>query len=145
MQIPTRVDSPRFGTLEVEPGKIIEFPRGLPGFEACRRFSLFHPEGGEPKYFILQSIDDPEVAFHIADPARFGFSYEISLSDEDAALIGLADAAEAVVAVILTKPEASTPLSANLNAPLVINLASRRGLQHVFARLDYAVTLKSAA
>lgn len=139
-----KIESPRFGTLEVEPSKVIEFPRGLPGFESCHRFSLFHPEGEDPKYFILQSLDEPDVAFHIADPARFGFSYEIALSDEEAAELGLADPAAAVVAVILAKPETAAPLSANLNAPLVINLAARRGVQHVFARLDYAVTLKSA-
>ena len=138
------IESPRFGTLEVEPGKVIEFPRGLPGFEHCHRFSLFHPEGEDPKYFILQSLDDAAVAFHLADPARFGFSYEIALSDDEVAEIALADPAMAVVAVILSKPEPATPLSANLNAPLVINLAARLGLQHVFARLDYAVTLKSA-
>lgn len=140
-----KIESPRFGTLEVDPSKIIEFPRGLPGFEACRRFTLLDPPGDDPKYFVLQSLDDAAVAFHIADPARFGFSYEISLSDEDAAEIGLASPADAVVAVILSKAESAMPVSANLNAPLVINFAARRGLQHVFARLDYAVTLKSAA
>lgn len=140
-----KIENTRFGTLEVEPSKVIEFPRGLPGFEACRRFSLFHPEGEDPKYFILQSLDDPGVAFNLADPARFGFSYEIALSDDEIAEIGLTDPASVVVAVMLTKPEEATPLSANLNAPLVINLAARLGVQHVFARLDYAVTLKSAA
>jgi flagellar assembly factor FliW len=139
-----KIESPRFGTLEVEPEKIIEFPRGLPGFEECRRFTLFHPEGKDPKYFILQSLDDELVAFHLADPARFGFNYEIALSDEETALIGLDDPATGVVAVMLTKGSEADPVRANLNAPLVINLATRRGLQHVFARLNYEVTLKSA-
>ena len=60
-----KIESPRFGTLEVEPSRIIEFPKGLVGFENCRRFSLFHAEGGEPTYFILQSLDDPAIAFHM--------------------------------------------------------------------------------
>jgi len=139
-----KIENTRFGTLEVEPSKVIEFPRGLPGFENCHRFSLFHPEGEDPKYFILQSLDDAAVAFNLADPARFGFSYEIALSDDEAAEIGLTDPASVVVAVMLSKPEDTMPLSANLNAPLILNLAARRGVQHVFARLDYAVTLKSA-
>ncbi len=49
-----KIESPRFGTLEVDASKIIEFPRGLPGFESCRRFTLFDPPGNDPKYFILQ-------------------------------------------------------------------------------------------
>lgn len=134
-----KIESPRFGTLEIEPEKIIEFPRGLPGFEDCRRFTLFHPEGEDPKYFILQSLDDPAVAFFLADPARFGFSYEISLSDEELKTIQLVDPAEMAVAVILTKPDDGSTLNANLNAPLVLNLAARRGIQHVFADLKYAI------
>ena len=134
-----KIESPRFGTLEVEPSKIIEFPNGLPGFEDCRRFTLFHPEGEDPKYFILQSLDDAALAFFLADPARFGFSYEISLSDEESKTLQLIDPAEMAVAVILTKPDDEGALSANLNAPLVLNLAAKRGIQHVFADLKYAI------
>ena len=140
-----RIDSPRFGTLEVEPSKVIEFPRGMPGFEDLHRFTLLHPddEGGTapatPTYFILQSLDDPTVAFHIADPAHFGFNYEIMLSDEDAAMIKLADPAAAAVVVVLVK-EAGGNVRANLNAPLVLNLDARLGVQHLFTRLNYDVT-----
>jgi len=144
-----KIESPRFGTLEVEPSRIIEFPRGLLGFENCKRFSLFHAEGGAPSFFILQSLDDAAIAFHIADAAQFGFGYEIVLSDAEAADLALGDAghrvvnsvansgAQLVVAVILSKEAPGQPVQANLHGPLVINLDTRRGLQHVFARLDY--------
>lgn len=141
----THIDSPRFGTLEISPERIIEFPAGLPGFDEMKRFSLFHPEGEDPKYFILQCVDHPEVAFNIADPARFGFTYEISLSDDEIALIGLDDPADATVVVLLVKEEVvGQPLRANLQAPLILNLKTRKGLQHVFSRLDYQVTLKGS-
>lgn len=134
-----KIESPRFGTLEIEPEKIIEFPRGLPGFEDCRRFTLFHPEGEDPKYFILQSLDDPAIAFYLTDPARFDFSYQIALSDDEMQALLLTDPAEIVVAVILTKPDDAGPLTANLKAPLVLNLAAKRGIQHVFADLKYVI------
>lgn len=142
-----KIESPRFGTLVVEPSRIIEFPRGLVGFEDCRNFSLFHPEGESPSYFILQSMDDAALAFHIADPAQFGFGHEVVLSDEEAADLGLSDSdrrvassvAHLVVVVMLSKEGPGQAVRANLNAPLIINLDTRRGLQHVFARLDYNV------
>lgn len=136
------IDSPRFGSLQVEPSRIIEFPIGMAGFEDCKRFTLLHPEEGSPRYFILQSLDDPSVAFHITDPARFGFNFDVELTDEEAALIQLGKDDEVVVVVILTKSADSLPLRANLNAPLVINLASQRGLQHVFSKLNYDVKPK---
>lgn len=134
------IDAPRSGTLAVAADRIIEFPHGLPGFENLHRFSLFHGEdgAGAPRYFVLQSLDDDEVAFTIADPARFGFDYEITLSDEEVAALDLADPAEAAVVVILGKEQ--DRLRANLQAPLVLNLRTRRGIQHVFSRLDYQVT-----
>lgn len=149
-----KIESPRFGTLEVEPSRVIEFPRGLIGLEHCKRFSLFHPEGEKPSYFILQSLDDPALAFHIADPSNFGFGHEIVLSDEEAADLALSDAdrraansvansmPQLVVVVMLSKEGSGRPVRANLNAPLIINLETRRGLQHVFSRLDYNVSPK---
>jgi flagellar assembly factor FliW len=135
------IQSPRFGTLQVEPSRIIEFPNGLAGFEDCKRYTLFHPEEDPPRYFILQSLDDPAVAFHIADPALYGFNFDVELSDEEIELLQLGDPADAAVVVILSKgAEGEGPLRANLNAPLVLNLASRRGLQHMFRRLNYTVS-----
>ena len=133
------IESLRFGTLHIEPSKIIEFPLGLAGFETNQRFSLFHPENTEPKYFILQSVDDPDLAFQIADPAQFGFSYEIELNDEETALLKLADPRDVAVAVIVWRDAvetAGTPLHANLKAPLLINIHERRGMQHVFMKLN---------
>lgn len=126
-----KIESPRFGTLEVAPEKIIEFPLGLAGFENCRRFTLFHQEEGEPKYFILQAVDAPEVAFHISDPANFGVDYRIALSDEEKTALGVSSTEQAAIAVILLKDGNGAPLRANRNAPLLINLAGRRGIQHV--------------
>jgi flagellar assembly factor FliW len=143
------IDTPHAGQLAVAPDRIIEFPEGLAGFETCHRFSLFHPEtvgDALPSYFILQSLDDPAIAFNIADPSLFGFSYEINLSDAESAALDLADPSDAAVVVILAKDGqagGNAQLRANLQAPLVLNVRSRRGIQHVFARLNYQVTLKS--
>lgn len=138
-----RIESPRYGSLEVDPERVIEFPAGLVGFEDCKRYTLFHPEdedGAEPRYFILQSLDDPTVAFHIADPAVFGFDFEVKLSDEEAALLRLADPEKAAVVVILSR--GGKGVRANLRAPLILNLDARLGLQHVFSGLEYDVSVK---
>lgn len=137
------IDTPSSAAIDVAPERIIEFPAGLAGFEALRRYTLFHPEtlaGGMPSYFILQSIDDAAVAFNITDPAALGFSYEITLSDTESAALELTDPAEAAVVVILVKEAGQ--VRANLQAPLVLNLRARRGIQHVFSRLNYQVTPK---
>jgi flagellar assembly factor FliW len=139
------IDNPHSGTIDVAPDRIIEFPNGLAGFEECRRYSIFHPEtdgDAPPRFFILQSLDDVGVAFNIADPALFGFNYEINLSNDESAALDLADPTEAAVVVILVKDGEGEGVRANLKAPLIINLRARRGIQHVFSGLDYRVALK---
>jgi flagellar assembly factor FliW len=138
-----KIKSSRYGEVEVAEDKTIEFPRGLAGFETLRRFALLHPEGDQPKYYILQSMEDADVAFNIADPATFGFSYEITLDDELSQLLGQPGTPEAVaddvVLVILSKEADNAPLRAILKAPLILNLKTRKGLQHIFTRLDYTL------
>ena len=131
-----KIESPRFGVLEVEESKVIEFPEGLAGFEDCKRYTLFHPEGETPKFFILQSLDAGEVAFYVTDPGPLGFSYEMQLSPQEMQMLKIADVKEAVVLVILSKREGEE-VQANLKAPLVINPQAQRGLQHIFDELRY--------
>lgn len=137
------INSSRYGLIEIDADKAIEFPRGLAGFEELRRFAFLHPESDSPKYYVLQSLEDADVAFSVADPAIFGFSYEITLDDEQSTLLDQPDTPEAVaddaVLVILAKESENAPLRAVLKAPLILNLKTRRGVQHTFTRLDYTL------
>lgn len=146
-----KIKSPEFGTVEVADDRIIEFPAGLPGFEQCHRFALVHEEGGEAEVFLLQSADDPEVAFSVTAPARLGVNLEFALSDDDMALLKLdkADRADDVAVVIIIRSQkaaeagpAGAGLSANFMAPLVINTRARVGMQKVISRLGCEITLR---
>jgi hypothetical protein len=64
---------------------------------------------------------------------------EARLGIGDAARTVSSSGSELAVVVILAKESPEQPVRANLNGPLIINLDARRGLQHVFDRLDYRV------
>ncbi len=145
-----KIESALFGSFEVNEDKMIEFPAGLPGFEACKRFALVHEDGTDASVVLLQSAEDPEVAFTLADPASFGIHYEFILSDEEQALLGLSAAEQALVAVIVRKDEggeggspASAGLRANFMAPVVINVQARLGLQKVISKMECDVTMRA--
>lgn len=145
-----KVDSPRFGALEVDQDKVIEFPHGLPGFEHCKRFSLFHEAGGQPIVYTLQSLDDPDVALPVADPAQFGFHYELTLEDRDVAMLEVSSADDVAVAVVLRRgggaddsAAAAGAITANVMAPLVINTRTRRGMQQPISKLGFDVTFRT--
>ncbi len=126
-----KIDTALFGAQEIDPNTLIEFPQGIPGFESHRQFKLMHQEGEEKAVCYLQSITDGEVMFSLSEPNRFGLDYEITLSDEEAALIDYQE--DDVILTLLPLIEEKDPslpkIRANIHAPIIINSRPRRGLQ----------------
>ena len=102
-----KIDIDRLGlkNVTVDPDTLFTFPNGMAGFEACKRFKLFHEEGGGT-VFWLQSVDDTSVMFPIVVPDKIDVEYEIELSDADCALIDLQDASDVAIVVIVYRDEA---------------------------------------
>lgn len=144
-----RIESPRFGSLDVDADKLITFPAGLPGFEDCKRFSLLELEvTSGPGVGVLQSVERPEVAFSVAEPDQFGLHYEFALTEDEEALLRVSKPEDVTLLLILRRTEPASsepPVKANLMAPLVINTANRVGLQKVIGRIGCDVTLRPAA
>lgn len=127
---------PRFGSEEVEidPDTIIEFPVGIPGFENCHRFKLFHREGKPPSVFWLQSLDEPEVVFSLADPDSLKISYELTLDENEQRTLRVSPDDDLRIAVVLLRQmekdgTARGGIRANMRAPIVINVTKRIALQ----------------
>ena len=118
----------RFGTLDVDDERIIEFPKGLLGFPERTRYALI--QTGEENYFFwLQCVDEPNLAFVVTDPSIFFKEYEVPIKDETQAELGLEDVAFAQVFVICNKVE--DWLTGNLLGPIVVNAQNRLAQQVV--------------
>jgi flagellar assembly factor FliW len=134
-------DTKNFGRVEFEPQDTIEFPRGLPGFDDRRRFLAIRQERTAPLVF-LQSLEDPDLCFTTAPVLSVDPEFRLKLSEEDLDVVGLASVrkprlgkevwALAVIAVRETGP------TANLLAPVVINLRSLRAVQAVMQETTYS-------
>ncbi len=140
-----KIHSTRFGTQEIDPDSVLTFPRGMPGFEGCTRFKLFHEDKEQPVVHWLQSLDTPDVAFSVVDPARFGLNYEITLSDEEVELLK-SDAAEDMAVMLIVYTPAGEAvganISANINGPVILNVNTRMGLQKVLVETKAELTIK---
>jgi flagellar assembly factor FliW len=131
-----RVKSDQLGEIEVEDGAVVHFPEGIPGFESCHDFVLIEDEGFSPFHW-LQSLDEGGVAFVVVDPAVIYPDYHVQLGPADIAAIQLEDAAGALVRVILTINEDPEKTTANLQGPLLINVAENLGCQVLLTRSPY--------
>lgn len=146
MESVLKFDSTQFGTQEIDPDSILHFPKGMPGFEKCTRYKLFHEEQDQPVVHWLQSLDDPDVAFALVDPATFGINYEFVLSDEEISLLQMGKVDELAILLIAYRPQenptSKANINANINGPVILNIRSRRGMQKVLVGIEADVTLK---
>lgn len=133
----------RFGELNIDPSQVIVFPRGIPGFEKNTKWKLLHEVDEQGNWVNgavvhLQSVDDGEVSLPLTDPALFGFSYDLVLSDSEVAELKLEDPGDVLVLTTLSARNAPTDsgrrpamadMYVNISAPILINTKSRIGIQ----------------
>jgi flagellar assembly factor FliW len=119
------LQSTRFGTLEVPHEAVIEFPCGLIGLAGTRYALLARSD--DSAFLWLHSLDDPDLAVPLTNPWRFFDTYEIELSDDEAARIGINEQADTSVYVTVRAAATLEEFSANLRAPLLV--ADGRGHQ----------------
>lgn len=124
------VQTARFGTIEIEEDRVINFPKGLLGFADQCRYCLLQPND-DACFFWLQCLDDPALAFVITDPNLFVKDYSVPVRDDQLESLGLSRLEDAQVFVIVNKVDSK--LTGNLQGPLVINTISRSGEQFVLA------------
>lgn len=124
-----RFETPRWGAVEVEDEKVICFERGLPGFPDCTGFIIMDHDKETPLKW-LQCVNRPEVAFLVVEPEQIMASYEVEVPSAVLKLLGWEDEkAVRDVAVFVILNVGDGDLTANLRAPVVVNIANRKAFQ----------------
>jgi flagellar assembly factor FliW len=115
---------------------VVEFPSGIPGFEADRRFVLIASADLSP-LGCLKSVDSSDLSFLVIDPRLLSFGYDLTLNDFERARLeaGPDDALLWLAIVTITEKQAT----ANLRAPVVINPAKMLGCQVIRENDQYPV------
>ena len=127
------IDTRNFGRLEYGAEAVLSFPAGLYAFEDQKEFLVIEQSESAPIVF-LQSLSEPGLSFmmlpvQVVDPA-----YRLTLSEEDFSALGFPEGqapqlGRDITCLILLTAGRDQSATCNLLAPVVINHASRRGLQ----------------
>jgi len=129
------ISTSRFGGIEVDDQRFLNFPKGLLGFPHDQEFALIQT-GENSGFYWMQAVHRPELAFVVADPRMFVPDYRVPIKAEDLTQIGLTDPAGSQVFVIVNRVD--DMLTGNLQGPLVINVATRIGKQLVLSDKRFA-------
>jgi flagellar assembly factor FliW len=129
-----RFESRRVGVVEVPSSDVMDF-EPMPGFAGRRRFVLMG-HAPESELAWLVSLDDPDLAFVVASPWSFFPDYDPPVEREHLAALEIEkrDDVELFCLVTLTDKQ----IHLNLAAPLMVNAATRRGLQVLSDQTRYA-------
>ena len=123
-----KIKTIRFGEIEAGTDTLVSFPHGLIGFENLKQFCIFNKEE-VGCFWWLQSVEKPETAFLITDPRCLVPDYSPAFTKEDILTLHARDSSDVEVGVILTIPDDPRETTANLLAPIAINMSAGIGMQ----------------
>ncbi|MDH4120850.1 MAG: flagellar assembly protein FliW [Deltaproteobacteria bacterium] len=125
-----KVETTRFGTLDIQEDQVVTLVEGMLGFSECTRFTMLTEDLGEP-FAWLQSLDDPSLAFVVVDPAKILPEYQFSVKKEKVKALEVKSVDDLQVYVIVTMAANVVDVTVNLQGPIMVNRKNRVGIQTV--------------
>ena len=107
---------------------IFQFADGIPAFEESKRFILVVNENIKP-FLYLKSLDIEGLGFVCIDPFMICREYSIRIPAKDQSNLSLNDPAMAFVLSLVTVEKDPRETTANLLAPIIVNMENMQGRQ----------------
>ena len=126
------------GKIEYSEKEVIRFGKGLPGFKGLSDFIIKEIEDN-PIFKLMHSLDKTDVAFVVVSPFECVKHYEIKLSEETLSGLQISEPTDVVLYSIVTLHSEMKNITANLKAPLVVNLKKNLGEQIIINKEGYLV------
>jgi len=135
-----KLETTRFGEIDIDEKERINFPQGLYGFKSEKEFVLLATD--ETPFFWLQSVANPELAFIVTEPWGFCSNYEFDLKKEVQNELNVTSKDDVMVINMVVIPDDPQEMTMNLKAPVIINRKERLGKQIILDDERYAVKYK---
>jgi len=130
-----KVNTVRFGEIDVEENRIINFVTGPMGFEEKKKWVLI--DNGLLGW--LQCLEDPELAFVVANPFEFYGDYEFEINNIEMEKLKVISNTDVTVLSIVSVPPKVENMTINLLAPIVINYKENCARQVILNNNKYSV------
>lgn len=118
----------QFGELAIAPEHIFVFENGLLGFDHLKEFVLIDEQQTHPFRWLI-SLEEPEVGFPLLSPWYIDINYKPGKSfhlESD------------VLMVIITLENEDRQMTANMKAPLVLDVENQTGKQVILPTDKYS-------
>ena len=116
----------------------ILFEKGIPGFEDYKYFDLNVIKDNE-KFYSIVSKEDDNIGFISISPFEINKDYEIDLDDEFVKELDIKSGKDVLVLCLITLGKTLKDSTANLKAPIIINIKNNRGKQLILQDDKYKI------
>jgi flagellar assembly factor FliW len=128
----------RFGEISYAKEDILLFPRGLPAFEDSHDWILTGDEDNAIKW--LQSTEDGRLAVPVTTPDAVLSDYNAKIPEDELDTVGSRDSEDLALLVVVSIPESAPwDMTANLRAPILVSLKSRKAVQVIALGDEYPI------
>ena len=136
-----KMDTARFGRVEVDEDDVFRVPNGIPGFPDLHRVALFHADDvDDDTLFWLQDLDNGELAFLCLVPWSTFPDYDIEF---DELSLGIEDSTDVrVLNLVTVRRDAEgdvAGMTVNLRAPLIVDVFHRSVQQVILPDTRWSV------
>ena len=123
------IQTSQFGEIEVSEDTFLTFPTGLVGFPTVQEFVVLDVSD-DCHYQWFQAVKEPDLAFVIIDVHILDPDFKAEISDEGLTELDITQTDPLLILAVVTIPAGHPEqATANLRAPLVVNLRTRKGKQ----------------
>ncbi|MFH1081243.1 MAG: flagellar assembly protein FliW, partial [Pseudomonadota bacterium] len=114
-----KIDTSRFGKIEVPESEWLLMKGAILGFESRSRFVLLIQDKNTPLWW-LQSVDDPDLAFVVVNPCVTMPDYNPIIDEADLTFLDIKNREDIALVAIVTVRSHPFRATANLRAPILI-------------------------
>ncbi|MDX2470240.1 MAG: flagellar assembly protein FliW [SAR324 cluster bacterium] len=143
-----KVETTRFGDLQIAEKEIISFPEGLAGFPGNIHFFIHQRKELAP-FIFLQALDNPNLSFLMVPPKEIHEDYDFKILPKDLKCLGVGpkelrpvaftSLENLLVFCIVNMEDEFKDWTANFNGPIIIKEILQRGVQVVIEEKKWSL------
>lgn len=131
------INTSTFGELDVQEEKLLTFKGGIPGFEDLKRYVIIVLEQTQP-FMWLQAIDE-DISLPVLSPFDMDPGYSPIVDDSVLTDLEVNNEEDLLVLVVSVIPQDVTKMTANMAAPILVNIENGYGMQVLAESGDYQI------
>ena len=135
-----KIQTTRFGEIEIEEGRIFNFVLPIIGFNELKKFVIV--DINKDNFFKwLQSVEDPSLAFPVVSVFSMNIDYSVDIPDNVVELLKIKSVESLLVMNIASIPQ-NDPQGTTLNllAPIVFNIEEQLAGQVILSGSGYDIS-----